>query len=230
MEQLLQQHLIRVQQRQKHQADKNRTERTYTVGQSVFVKLQPYIQTSLAHRRNQKLSFRYFGPYKIIQKIGNVAYKLELPATSSVHPVFHVSQLKVAVTAPDQVSAEIPETPAAFQYPLKILQRRRHRHNHSVIDQILVQWSMWPAHLATWEDEQALKLIFPSAPAWGQAGSQEGRNVTMKPTSEPEPEGGVDDDKAKDRHETNKDAMQSERPKRKVRPNSKYLGPSWTKP
>jgi hypothetical protein len=52
----------------------------------------------------------------------------------------------------------------------------------------------------------------------------------MKPTSEPEPEGGVDDDKAKDRRETNKDAMQSERLKRKVRPNSKYLGPSWTKP
>jgi len=66
MEQVLQQHLIRVQQRQKHQADKNRTERSYAVGQSVFVKLQPYIQTSLAHRRNQKLSFRYFGTFKII--------------------------------------------------------------------------------------------------------------------------------------------------------------------
>ena len=66
MEQVLQQHLIRVQQRQKHQVDKNRTKKSYVVGQSVFVKLQPYIQTSLAHRRNQKLSFRYFGPFKIL--------------------------------------------------------------------------------------------------------------------------------------------------------------------
>jgi len=96
----------------------------------VFVKLQPYIQTSLAHRRNQNLSFRYFRPFKIIQKIRNMAYKF-LPATSSVHPVIHVSQLKVVVTAPDQVSAKIPETPAAFQYPLKILKRRRHRHNNT---------------------------------------------------------------------------------------------------
>ena len=87
--------------RQKHQAGKNRIERSYAVGQSVFVKLQPYIQTSLAHRRNQNLSFRYFRPFKIIQKIRNMAYKLDLPATSSVYPVFHVSQLKVAVTAPD---------------------------------------------------------------------------------------------------------------------------------
>ena len=195
----------------------------------MFVKLQPYIQTSLAHCRNQKLSFRYFGSFKILQKIGNVAYKLDLPATSSVHPVFHVSQLKAAVTAPDQVSAEIPKTPAAFQYPLKILQRRRHRHNNTVIDQILVQWSMWPAHLATWEDEQALKLIFPVAPAWGQASSQGGRNVTKPPVSEPETEGGTDDGEAIAGGEMTQEAIQPTRPKRKVQPNSKYFGPSWTK-
>jgi ribosomal protein L21E len=53
MEQLLQ----RVQQRQKHQVDKNRTERQFQVGQQVFVKLQPYVQTSVAQRLHQKLSF-----------------------------------------------------------------------------------------------------------------------------------------------------------------------------
>lgn len=75
MQQLLQ-HLLRVQQRQKHQADKIRTERQFQVGQHVYVKLQPYMQTSLAQRLNQKLSFRYFGPFPILEKIGAVAYKL----------------------------------------------------------------------------------------------------------------------------------------------------------
>jgi hypothetical protein len=66
---------------------------------------------------------------------------------------------------------------------LKILQR--HHTNAGTSNQILVQWSEWPEHLTTWEDEQALKLTFPAAPAWGQAGSQGGRNVTVPVTFEP---------------------------------------------
>ena len=80
----------------KRQADKHRSERHFAVGDWVFLKLQPYVQSSLATCANQKLSFRFFGPYKIVAKIGAAAYKLALPATSSIHPVFHVSQLKTS--------------------------------------------------------------------------------------------------------------------------------------
>ena len=76
-----------------------------------------------------------------------------------------------------QVSPEIPPPSSPFQYPLKILQH--HRTNDHASDQILVHWSEWPEHLATWEDEKALKLTFLVASAWGQAGSQEGRNVMI---------------------------------------------------
>lgn len=46
----------------KQQADKGRIEREFSVGDLVYVKLQPYVQTSVATRANHKLSFKYFGP------------------------------------------------------------------------------------------------------------------------------------------------------------------------
>lgn len=73
MVQLLQQRLLRAQQRQKMQVDKHRSERSFEVGDSVYLKLQPYVQTSIATRASHKLSFRYFGPYQIIAKVGAVA-------------------------------------------------------------------------------------------------------------------------------------------------------------
>jgi hypothetical protein len=228
MEQLLQQHLIRVQQRQKAQADKNRTERQFQVGQMVFVKLQPYVQTSVAQRINQKLSFRYFGPFPVIQRIGQVAYKLQLPPTSAIHPVFHVSQLKLAIGPGHPVSSELPDSTSSSQYPVKILQRRRKRHNAQLIDQILVQWSSWPKHLTTWEDEITLKATFPRAPAWGQAGSQGGRNVTTSAASDVVP--GEETTEADEVVELSKGPGVKTRPKRTVKPNMKYIGPSWTNP
>ena len=99
MQRLIQQNLLRAQQRMKNQADKQRVERQFAVGDSVFLKLQPYVQTSIARRSNQKLSYKYFGPYTILQRVGAVAYKLDLPPSSQIHPVVHVSLLKQALPA-----------------------------------------------------------------------------------------------------------------------------------
>lgn len=88
----------------KHFADNKRSFRQFAVGDSVYLKLQPYIQTSLAARSSNKLSFHYFGPFKITERIGSVAYRLALPESSSIHPEFHVSQLKKAISASHQVS------------------------------------------------------------------------------------------------------------------------------
>jgi hypothetical protein len=90
----------------KMQADKHRTERSFAVGTWVYVKLQPYVQTSVAARASQKLSYRFFGPYLIVAKVGSVAYKLQLPPSSNIHPVFRVSQLKAAVPV-DQTASPL---------------------------------------------------------------------------------------------------------------------------
>lgn len=61
------------------------------------MKVQPYMQTIVDVISNLKLSSKYYWPYRVIEKIGLVAYKLTLPHGPQIHPVFHVSQLKKRV-------------------------------------------------------------------------------------------------------------------------------------
>jgi ribosomal protein L21E len=103
----LHQHLVRVQLRMKHQADKNRTERQFAVGDFVYLKLQPCVQKSVATRANRKLSFRYYGSYLVLKKVGTTTYKLDLREQSKIHPIVHVSQLKRGVKANVPVYQEL---------------------------------------------------------------------------------------------------------------------------
>ena len=63
----------------------------------VFLHLQPCKQSSLKLKGHQKLAPKFYGPYKVLQKIGFVAYELEFPPYSRIHPVFHVSCLKKVI-------------------------------------------------------------------------------------------------------------------------------------
>jgi hypothetical protein len=63
----------------------------------VFLRLQPYRQSSLKRNEAKKLKPRFYGPYRIIRRVGEVAYELELPEGSKIHNIFHVSCLKKAV-------------------------------------------------------------------------------------------------------------------------------------
>jgi hypothetical protein len=93
----------------------------------------------------------------VLQKIGQVAYRLELPSSSSLHPFFHVSLLKKVVSSNAVVSAVLPGDFPELQVPEKVLQRRVVSKRLCSVVQVLVQWSATPAELATWEDLESLK-------------------------------------------------------------------------
>lgn len=94
----------------KQQAGKHRSERHFEVGDWVFVRLQPYKKMSLKqHKKDNKLSPKYYGPYQVLQKIDNVAYKLELPPTTRIHLVFHASCLKKVIGQTISTQTVLPE-------------------------------------------------------------------------------------------------------------------------
>lgn len=90
--------LCQAQEQNRLQTNKHRREVTYQVGDWVFLKIQPYRFKSLAKRPNEKLSPRFYGPYQVLERIRQVAYKLLHPENSRIHPVFPVTLLKPAAS------------------------------------------------------------------------------------------------------------------------------------
>jgi hypothetical protein len=74
--------------------NQHRNDRHFEINDFVFLKLQPYQQMSPKPHKAHKLLPKYYGSFKVIDKVGQVAYKLELPTDAAIHNVFHVSQLK----------------------------------------------------------------------------------------------------------------------------------------
>lgn len=185
---LLRQHLQRANQCMKATADAHRSDRTFSVGDWVFLKLQPHVQRSVVICSNPKLAFRYFGPFQV-QRVGAVSYKLLLPESSSIHQVLHVSQLRSALLPATFALRALPADPSPSPMPEVVLEHRLYQRGGSSRQQVLVRWTGQSDDLATWEDKDELRHHFPQAPAWGQAASQGGRSVTTRPpaTSSPGP-------------------------------------------
>lgn len=159
----LQFNLMKAQQVMKLAADKRRRDESYEVGEQVFVKLQPYRQKSLASRPFDKLAARFYGPFPITQRIGKVAYKLQLPSYSKIHPVFHVSQLKRAVgTTP--ASTILPEQLAPdlelIAVPEALLDVRQKTKGDPGALEVLMKWQGHQPFEATWEDMFAMQARF----------------------------------------------------------------------
>lgn len=141
--------------------DQHHQEREFTVGDWVYLRLQPYRQMSVTMRKNLKLSPRFYGLYQILERIGAVSYKLDLPSGSKIHPIFHVSLLKKqlgkTVTIQDTLPYVgnlggnlLPRPKAALEYQTK-----------KRVTEVLIHWDGLSPADATWEILEDLQQQFP---------------------------------------------------------------------
>lgn len=150
--QALKDHLTRAQNKIKLTADKKRKDYQFAVGDQVLLKLQPYTQSSLVNRPYPKLAYKYYGPFAVLQRIGKVAYRLYLPQSSSIHPVFHISQLKPYTPDFTPVYDTLPvltDLEAADSTPQEILEHRMVKKGNTAVPLVKVSWSGLLSSVAT---------------------------------------------------------------------------------
>ena len=88
--------------------DKHRMDIVFKVEYLLYLRMQPYKQTSLKKKGAEKIHPRFYGHYKIIRKVGEVAYELDFLANNKLHNVFNLSCLKKEVGQQIVASQEIP--------------------------------------------------------------------------------------------------------------------------
>lgn len=150
--------------RMKQAADQKRRDVIFQAGEWVYLRLQPYRQHTIFKRTSHKLSTRYYGPFEIEARIGQVAYRLKLPEGTRVHPVFHVSLLKKHIGQEIPTSGTLPPIRAngiLRLIPAKVLRFRTRGDGDTETREALVQWTDLPLADATWENVIQLRKSFP---------------------------------------------------------------------
>ena len=130
-----------------------------------MLKVSPW-KGIIRFRKRGKLSPRYVGPFKIIARVGEVAYRLELPnELSGIQPKFHVSHLRKCLADEEAVvplsDIEVDDKLNYVEEPVMILDRKEKRLRNKVIKQVKVQWKHRKGSEATWEAEDEMKELYP---------------------------------------------------------------------
>ena len=107
----------------------------------------------------EKLKPKFYGPYFIIRRIGEVAYELELPRDSRIHNVFHVSCLKKVVgqqIVPSKSLPPIDDVRKIILVPKEVIKTRERKLRNRTIREYMIQWKDLLYEDATWEGESIL--------------------------------------------------------------------------
>nr|GFA59177.1 putative reverse transcriptase domain-containing protein [Tanacetum cinerariifolium] len=151
--------------RQKSYADLKCKPMEFQVGDKVMLKVSPW-KGVVRFGKQGKLNPRYVGPFKVLERIGDVAYKLDLPKElSRVHNTFHVSNLKKCHA--DEPLA-VPLDGLHFddklhfvEEPVEIMDHEVKRLKQSRIPLVMVRWNSKRGHEFTWEREDQFRKKYP---------------------------------------------------------------------
>ncbi|GJY28090.1 putative reverse transcriptase domain-containing protein [Tanacetum coccineum] len=162
---LIKQRMQAAQDRQKSYADRKRKPMEYEVGDRVMLKVSPWKGVVRFGKRG-KLNPRYVRPFKVLAKVGKVAYKLELPQElSRVHHTFHVSNLKKCYADEPLVmpleGIHVDDKLQFVEEPVEIMEREIKRLKRSRIPLVKVRWNSRRGPEFTWEREDSFKQKYP---------------------------------------------------------------------
>jgi hypothetical protein len=144
----------------KQQEYQGHSERQFTEGDQVFLRLQPYNQNSLKADHCQKMVPKFNGPYTILKHVGQVTYQLSLPSHSKLHPIFHLSCLKKVIGTKCQTQTNLPkldEEGSIWLQPQEFLDQRERHLCQQTIKEVLVQWKDKTPTDSTWEPATILQ-------------------------------------------------------------------------
>ena len=153
------------QDRQKSYADNRMRDLEFQEGDRVFMRIPPW-KGVLRFRKKGKLIPRYMGPYEIVERIGEVEYRLRLPPElASIHDVFHVSILRKYIADPSHVLrdqlVELKEDMTYEERPVQIVDRKDQVLRNKVIPLVKVLRMNHGREEATWEREDQMQTQYP---------------------------------------------------------------------
>ncbi|XP_068639506.1 uncharacterized protein [Aristolochia californica] len=157
--------------------DKGQRDLYYAPRDYVWLCLQPYRQLSLSASKHHKLSPKFYGLFHIVDRVGSIAYRLQLPQDAKIHDVFHISLLKPFKGGLTSVASPLPplEDGCVLPTPAFVLQARRVYGSW----EILVQWVETNPAEASWELLEAFHAVYPNFELEDKLFLQEGRSDTL---------------------------------------------------
>ncbi|KAD4180329.1 hypothetical protein E3N88_28920 [Mikania micrantha] len=158
-------HLKAAQDRHKSYADKRRRPIEFQVRDRVLLKVSPW-KGVIRFRKRGKLSPRFIGPFKIIARVGNVAYRLELPEELKlIHNTFHVSYLRKCLADESTYipleDIEVDEKLNYVEKPVEILDHKVKLLRNKTIDQVKVRWKHRKGSEYPWESVDEMRKFYP---------------------------------------------------------------------